>query len=211
MLLHEQCVGLRFVEGDVVNAVSDLGLGIRNILRAQTLVDRLPGFSAIIGAESARGGDGDVDALGVRGVEQNTVQTHAARARLPLRPGAVAAKSGEFFPGSPAIFREEQRRVFYSGINVIAFGERRLQVPDPLELPRMLRAVVPLVRSERLAVGAFGVVGELIALPLRETFRAFLRLAAGDFPALAAVIRALNDLPEPSAGLRGVDAVRICG
>src|SRR3954470_24554659 len=73
----------------------------------------------------------------------------------------------------------------------------------------MLRAVVPLMRSERLAVGAFGVVGELVALALGEPFRAFLRLAARDFPSLAAVVQPLMHLPDPSAGLRGVDAVRV--
>src|SRR5207244_5911312 len=31
------------------------------------------------------------------------------------------------------------------------------------------------------------------------------------YPSLAAVIGALNDLPEPAAGLRRIDAIRICG
>src|SRR6185369_13400377 len=98
MLLHEESVRLGFVEGDVVDAMPDLGLRIRNVLRAQALIDRLPGFSAIVGTEGSRGRDGDVDAFRIRWIEQDAVKAHAASARLPLRPGAVTAKSGEFFP-----------------------------------------------------------------------------------------------------------------
>src|SRR5262249_30707399 len=65
-------------------------------------------------------------------------------------------------------------------------GERRLQVPDARELPRVLRAVVPLVRARH------AVVGELVADRL---------------PRLAAVVRALDLLAEPAAGLRRVEPV----
>src|SRR5690242_15389785 len=61
-------------------------------------------------------------------------------------------------------------------------------MPDARELPRMLRAVVPLVGA-----GDTG-VGELVADRL---------------PRLAAVVRALNDLAVPAGGLRCVQPVRI--
>ena len=61
-------------------------------------------------------------------------------------------------------------------------------MPDALELPRVRRAVVPLVRA------GHAVVGELVADRL---------------PGLAAVVGALDELAEPAAGLRRVDAVRI--
>src|SRR6266403_1257722 len=55
-------------------------------------------------------------------------------------------------------------------------------MPDALELPRMLIAVVELMGSEGCP-----------------------RL----YPSLAAVVGALNDLPKPAAALRGKDAIRI--
>src|SRR5437868_2817246 len=63
-------------------------------------------------------------------------------------------------------------------------------MPDPLELPGVLRAVVPQVRAGR------SVVNELVADRL---------------PGLSTVIRALDHLPEPAAGLRRIDPVRVNG
>src|SRR5438132_390220 len=82
-------------------------------------------------------------------------------------------------------------------------------MPHSLELPRMLRAVVPLMRSERLAIGTGGVIGELITLPLGHPIRRLLGFPAWHLPRLAAVVRALDDLSEPAAGLRCIDAVRV--
>ena len=97
------------------------------------------------------------------------------------RPGS----SLQFWP--PSVVAEDGR-VFDAGVDGVGIGERRLEVPDALELPRMRRAVVPLVRAGN------AVVGELVAHRC---------------PRLAAVVGALNDLAEPAAGLRGVDAVGI--
>ena len=69
----------------------------------------------------------------------------------PVRPRAVAAQPGEFLPGLPAVGRAEQGGVFHAGVDRVRIGQRRFQMPDALELPRVLRAVVPLVRGERLA------------------------------------------------------------
>ena len=67
----------------------------------------------------------------------------------------------------------------------------------------MLRAVVPLMRARD------AVVNELVALAHRHPWWICCRPAAWRIPCFAAVIRALNDLPEPRAGLRGVDSIRI--
>src|SRR5437016_13454750 len=85
-------------------------------------------------------------------------------------------------------------------------------MPDALALPRMLRAVVPHVRRERLS--SFfrrSVVDEFVAFAFRWALRGrlFAGGRAGLYPGLAAVIGALDDLPEPSAGLRRVNSVRI--
>src|SRR5260370_22994036 len=83
-------------------------------------------------------------------------------------------------------------------------------MPHPLELPGMLRAVVPLVRGERLAGFVRRVVSELVARRLRRTGRR--RFSGGRsrlVPGFAAILGALNNLAEPAAGLRCVNAIRI--
>ena len=80
-------------------------------------------------------------------------------------------------------------------------------MPHTLELPRMLRAVVPLMRGERLGCG---VIRELVAFALWGAGCSELpgwrsRL----MPGFAAIVGALNDLPEPSARLRSVNSIRI--
>ena len=73
-------VGPRGVHGDAVDAVADLGVGVGDVWRTEAAVDRLPGLAAVVGAERAGGGDGDEDAVGIRAVEQDRVQAHAAGA-----------------------------------------------------------------------------------------------------------------------------------
>ena len=98
-----------------------------------------------------------------------------------LGPGAVAAQAGEFLPVLPAVGGAEHGGVFHAGVNRVGIGERGLEVPDPLEFPGMLRAVVPLVRGERLAGFGRRVVDELVAVAFgtvrsgavhRQAFRA---------------------------------------
>src|SRR5437879_12167269 len=77
----------------------------------------------------------------------------------------------------------------------------------------MLLSIVELMSGERLPGFRGSVVDKLIALPFGHATGAglFARRSAWLYPGLAAVIRALNDLPEPAAGLRRIDAIRICG
>src|SRR3989442_6858372 len=84
-------------------------------------------------------------------------------------------------------------------------------MPDVLELPGMLRAVVPLMRGEGLARLRGRVVGELVALAFREAFRGIFQHTSRRLPRLAAVAGALDDLSEPPARLRRVQPVRIGG
>ncbi len=99
-------------------------------------------------------------------------------------------KPGQLLPGLPAVGRAEQGGVFHAGVDRLRIGQGGLQVPDALELPGVLRAVVPLVRA------GIAVVGKLVAHRR---------------PGLAAVIGALDHLPEPVAGLRGVQPVGLTG
>src|SRR4030095_12734887 len=78
-------------------------------------------------------------------------------------------------------------------------------MPNALELPRMLGAVIPLMRPRD------SVVNKLVALGFRRAIRAFQFLGAASrrVPSFSTVIGALNDLAEPRTGLRCVNAVRI--
>ena len=93
-------------------------------------------------------------------------------------------------PCLPAVGRAEQGGVFHPGINGVGIGQRRLEMPDSLELPGVRRAVVPLVRAGN------AVVDELVAHRL---------------PRLATVVGALDQLPEPAARLRRIQPIRVDG
>src|SRR5882724_2776280 len=126
----------------------------------------------------------------------------------------MTAQAGELLPRLPAIDRAEQGGVFNAGVDGVGIGQRRFEVPHALELPRVRRAVVPLVRGERFAGFRRCVVDELIALGLGHALRSGGRFAgrcSGLMPSLAAVIRALNDLPKPAARLGSVQPIRIRG
>src|SRR5713226_4265708 len=85
-------------------------------------------------------------------------------------------------------------------------------MPNALELPGMLRAVVPLMSGEGLPGLRGGVVHELVALAFggsRWLSVLFARRRPWLCPGFAAVIGALDDLPEPAAALRSIDAIRV--
>src|SRR5437667_12906494 len=114
-----------------------------------------------------------------------------------------AAQAGKLFPGFPAVRRFEDRGVFHACISGVRIGQRGLEMPDALELPRMLRAVVKLVRAH------FAFIHEHVALALGHSIRAppTCGFRFRWIPRFATVIGALDDLPEPPAGLRGTYAV----
>ena len=73
-------------------------------------------------------------------------------------------------------------------------------MPHPLEFPRVLRAVIPLMRGERLARLIRCVVNELVAGGLRRARRRRLSgRRSGLVPGFAAIVGTLDDLSEPSA------------
>src|SRR6266699_6841095 len=82
-------------------------------------------------------------------------------------------------------------------------------MPDALELPGMLCAVVPLVGGERFPTSGRDVVDELVALALRHFAGRFRHAATGRLPGRAAVVGALDDLAEPPTRLRRVQPVGI--
>src|SRR5439155_6115066 len=108
-----------------------------------------------------------------------------------------------------AVARAEQPGVFHAGVRRVRVGEGRLELPDPLDLPGVMRAVVPLMRGQRLAGVGRRVVDELVALARRHAFGRLRHAAPGRLPRLAAVAGALDDLSEPPARLRRVQPVRV--
>src|SRR5256886_638652 len=161
------------------------------------------------GPEGACRRDGDVHVLRIGGIEQDRVEAHPAGAGLPLGPRAVAAQPRELLPRLAAVARAEQAGVFYARICGVRIGEGRLEVPDPLELPGVLRAVVPLMRGQRLAGVRRRVVDELVALAGGHAFGRLRHATPGRLPRLASVAGALDDLSEPPARLRRVQPVRV--
>ena len=194
------------MHGDAMHTVADLRIGIRQFkLRLQSAIGRPPALAAIVGPEHAGGADGNVHPLRVRRVLHDRMQTHPAGARLPQLALGIT-QTGKFLPGPSAIRRTKERRILDPGIHRIRISQGRFQVPDSLELPGSLRAVVVLMRRERLAGLRRLIIDKHIARAIRHTVCAhqILRLRAGRIPGLAAVIRPLNDLPEPTAGLRRI-------
>src|SRR4030095_13615335 len=191
VLLHEQHIRTRGMHRDAMNAVADLASRIGNIKRMQAAIDRLPSLAAVIRAKRASRRNRDKDSFWVTWIENDGVQAHPAGARLPRRTGAVAAQSRKLLPRPTAVGRAEQGGVLNTGIDCVRIGQRRFEMPDSLELPRMCRAVVPLMRGERLARFGRCIVNKLVALALGRAIRSggrFARRRSGLVPGLAAII-----------------------
>src|SRR5690606_30572616 len=146
------------------------------------------------------------------------VQAHAARPRLPARAGAVATQPRQLVPRLATVGGTEQRRVLHPRIHGVRIVERRLEMPDTRDLPGILRAVVPLMRGQRLARLGRSFVGVLVSFSLGHRWAGRLLGLPGTFYlpglfrlalVLAAVARALDDLSEPAARLRCPDAIGI--
>src|ERR1700730_4132088 len=111
------------------------------------------------------------------------MQTHSACARLPARPGIWRAQAGTVFPRRAAVVRFEQRGVFHTRVNVVGRIETGLEMPHAFEFPRMLRAVVPLMRA------GDSVINENVALAFRHAVWTFYIVGAParSLPGFAAV------------------------
>src|SRR5262245_57551436 len=164
-----------------MNAVADLGSRIRDILRHQAAIDRAPCVAGIVCAERAGCGNGNKHPLRITWVEKDRVQAQPTGSGLPLRPCAMPAQARQLLPALAIIGRAEQRSIFNTGEYRSGVVWRGFEVPDSLELPWARRTVVPLVSSG---------VSDIC------------KLIAHRFPCLAAIVRSLDQLSEPAAGLR---------
>src|SRR5690242_17402894 len=200
------------MHGNVMDAVPDLRRWIGNVLRMKAAVDRLPCFAAILGTKCPGRRDRNENSTRISRIDKNAMQAHAACAGLPLRPGTVTAQPGKLVPVSPAVAGTKQGGIFDAGIDRVRVRERRFEMPNPLELPRMRRAVVPLVRRQGFAGLSRRIVNKFITLSFGHSLGCSGRFSfrgSGLVPRFPAIIRALNDLAEPAARLRSVQPVRI--
>src|SRR4029450_5731668 len=163
-----------------MNAMAHLGSWVWDVLGPEALVDRSPCLAAVVSTESSGGRDRNEHALWIERIEQDCMQAHTTCAGLPVGSRAVAAKSRDLLPRRPAVRGAEQGRVLDAGVNRVRISQRRLEMPDALELPGMRRAVVPLVCARNSLVG---------------------KVIADRLPTFAAVARALDLLAEPAARL----------
>ena len=117
------------------------------------LIDCLPVLAAVVGAERPRRGNRDIHPLGIARILHDRVQAHAAGPRRPLGPRAMPAQARDIschdLPPSVERNRAASSTPAYTVSGII---QRRLHMPHPLEFPGVLRAVIPLMRRQRLAV-----------------------------------------------------------
>src|SRR5262249_89452 len=110
--------------------------------------------------------------------------------RLPIRARSMSTQAGQFLPVLASVIGTEDGGVFDSGEDGLRVAQRRLQMPDAFEFPGMGCAVVPFMRA------GYTFVAKLVTHRL---------------PGFAAIIRPLNDLPKPTAGLRREELVWVHG
>ena len=170
MLLHEQHTRPRRMHSYVVNTVADLRGRVWNVLRKQSTVDRPPRLAGVVGSERARCRYRDENSPGIARIENDCMQTHSTCSRLPVGSCPVSAQPGKLLPRLAAVRRSKQGRVFNSGVDRVGIGQRRLEVPDSLELPGTWCAVIPLVSGNRFASCRIRIVDELVALGLGHAF-----------------------------------------
>ena len=122
VLLHVQHVGPGRVGGDVVDAVAHLGVGVGDPLRVEAPVDRPPRAAGVVAAEGPGGGDGGDDAVGAITVEDDRVEAHAPRPRLPGRARSRACAARPARPTSGRRRRRRTGRVLDPGVDLVGVG-----------------------------------------------------------------------------------------
>src|ERR1700687_151308 len=171
-----------------MHAMADLSIRVGDPFRPQAAVDRPPALAGIITAERAGRRYGHEHPVSMLRVEDDGVQAHTTGAGRTVGRGAVLAQGGELVPALATVGGTEESRVFCARIDGVRVGQGWLEVPDSLELEGTRRPVIPLMCA------GFAVVGEL---------------ALHRLPCLAAVVGALDHLPEPARILRGVQPGRV--
>src|SRR5438309_5984771 len=171
-----------------MHAMTDLSVRVGNALRPQSAVDGPPALARIITAECPGRRDRREHPVLVLGIEDDRVEAHPAGAWRPVWRGTVLSQCRQLVPALATIGGAEERRIFGTRVNGVRVAEGRLEVPDSLELEGTRRSVIPLMRARLAVVGEF---------------------ALHRLPGFAAIVRALDHLPEPAGILRRIQPVRV--
>ncbi len=158
VVLKIEPVGVGRVPGDLVHALAELGVGIRQEDRRDTGVGRRPARAAVPRAEHPGGGDGDRHRVRVAPVGEYRVQPLTAAARHPFVPRRVLPQGADEGETLPSVLRAVQRRRFRARVHHVGLRRGRVELPHPLQRrPGVLRELHG--RPRRLRPRAPEVVG----------------------------------------------------
>ena len=115
MILQKEAAFTRGVVGNLVDALAELGILVRQELRAHTDVARPPCRAAVVGAVATAGRHRDDHPVLVRRIGHDRMQTHSAAARRPLWTMRMIEQSVDGAPALAAVARLEERGGFDTG------------------------------------------------------------------------------------------------
>src|SRR5262249_15461791 len=111
--------GRILVAGDLVDALTEFGKGIRSEARADPFVGRRKGLASIFAQVMAARGDAKMDTISVA---QDGVQAQPTVPRLPLARVLVVVDARNHLPGIAAVVAPEQRRRLDTAPQVLLVG-----------------------------------------------------------------------------------------
>lgn len=91
VLLHEQYVRTSRMHGQPMDTVADLGIGIGNMLRRQSFIDRPPRLASVVRPEGTSRRNRDENSSSMDGIQQNRMQAHSPRSGHPLASRPMAS------------------------------------------------------------------------------------------------------------------------
>src|SRR5215467_10854721 len=112
------------MQGDLVHALSELRILVGHEWCGDAAVLSRPGGARVVGAVDATGGDRDVHALLVDGVEEDRMQSKSAVARHPARAVGMIEQSANQIPGFAAVASFEQGCGLDSAVEMAGFVRR---------------------------------------------------------------------------------------
>ncbi len=204
VVLQIQPVRGRRILCDLVHALPELRVRIRQEHRGDTGVGRLPALSAVARAEHPGRRDRDRHGKRIALVGEDGVQPLSAAARHPPRARRMLPERADQLEALAAVLGAEQPGRLRPRVHHVGLGRRRVQLPHPLQRsPGVLGELDR--RPRRLGPGAAQIVGvEHRRTPVRAvtTGQQSRRGAAGvdgdRIQRLRVEVRTLVELPDPT-------------
>jgi hypothetical protein len=184
------------MQRDAVHAVPTSASDLAIPMRFEAAIDGPPRRAAVIGAKAPAGRDGDEDALRIARSRMMVCR------HMPPAPGCQRSpfrrpQRREFIPRRPAIGDLKRPASSTPRRRCPDRMSEGSKMPHALEFPRVLGAVVPFVRADFARVEESDCCG-----PLPKSSGVGTPEPSGVAHGFAAVVRPLDDLPKPPAGLR---------